>query len=69
MTNAEHLLENAVCLLEEHDPYRAYKLFIDSRKNVEMAALARIPLDVVWEMAMYCHTTLRWEWVNGHEEN
>ena len=28
MSDAEHLIENAVCALEKHDPYEAYDRFI-----------------------------------------
>ena len=62
MTNAEHLIENAVTALERHDPYDAYRKFMENPVNAEMAALAGVTLDAVWEMAMYCCTTLRTEW-------
>lgn len=68
MTYAEHLIENAVCALEKHDPYEAYDRFIHDQKNAEMAAKAGIPLDVVWEMAVYCDTTLRQEWKEKWEK-
>ena len=54
MTNAEHLIETAVTALELHDPYDAYRIFMYNPHNSEMAVLARVSLDAVWEMAQYC---------------
>lgn len=68
MTNAEHLIENAVTALESHDPYDAYSIFMYNPYNAEMAALAGVSLDVVWEMAQYCHTTLRQAWKEKWEK-
>lgn len=62
MTNAEHLIKNAVTALELHDPYDAYSIFMYNPRNAEMAALAGVSLDAVWEMAVYCDTTLRQDW-------
>jgi hypothetical protein len=68
MTNAEHLIENAVTALESHDPYDAYSIFMYNPCNAEMAALAGVSLDVVWEMAQYCYTTLRQDWKEKWEK-
>jgi hypothetical protein len=69
MTNAEHLIENAVTALESHDPYDAYSIFMYNPCNAEMAALAGVSLDVVWEMAQYCYTTLRTEWQGDNQSS
>jgi hypothetical protein len=69
MTNAEHLIENAVTALESHDPYDAYSIFMYNPRNAEMAALAGVSLDVVWEMAQYCYTTLRTEWQGDNQSS
>jgi hypothetical protein len=34
-----------------------------------MAALAGVSLDVVWEMARYCYTTLRTEWQGDNQSS
>lgn len=68
MTNAEHLIETAVTALELHDPYDAYSIFMYNPCNAEMAALAGVSLDAVWEMAVYCDTTLRQDWKEKWEK-
>jgi hypothetical protein len=69
MTNAEHLIETAVTALELHDPYDAYSIFMYNPRNAEMAARAGVSLDVVWEMAQYCYTTLRTEWHGDNQSS
>ena len=69
MTNAEHLIKNAVTALELHDPYEAYSIFMYNPRNAEMAALAGVSLDAVWEMAQYCYTTLRTEWQGNNQSS
>jgi hypothetical protein len=68
MMNAEHLIETAVTALELHDPYDAYSIFMYNPRNAEMAALAGVSLDAVWEMAQYCYTTLRQDWKEKWEK-
>ena len=68
MTNAEHLIKNAVTALELHDPYEAYSIFMYNPRNAEMAALAGVSLDAVWEMAVYCDTTLWQDWKEKWEK-
>ena len=53
MSYPEHLIENALSALEDHDPYEAHEIFFGNEHNVNMAAAARISLETVWEMANY----------------
>lgn len=62
MMNVEHLLENAICDLEKYEVHEAYRQFIESPCNIEMAEGTGIRLDDVWVMAVYCDTTLRQGW-------
>lgn len=62
MLNVERLLENAICDLEKYEVHEAYRQFIESPCNIEMAEGTGIRLDDVWVMAVYCDTTLRRDW-------
>ena len=68
MLNVEHLLENAICDLEKYEVHEAYRRFIESPCNIEMAEGAGIRLDDVWVMAVYCDATLRWDWKEKWEK-
>lgn len=64
MSGPEHLMEHAISDLENYDPYEAHQKFFGDEKNVRMAAAARIPLETVWEMAVYVMIT----WYPGKME-
>lgn len=68
MLNAEHLLENAICELEKYEVHEAYKQFMESPCNIELAENAGIRLDDVWVMAVYCCATLRQDWKEKWED-
>ena len=68
MLNVEHLLENAICDLEKYEVHEAYRQFIESPCNIEMAEGTGIRLDDVWVMAVYCNTTLRQDWKEKWEK-
>ncbi len=68
MLNIEHLIENAVCDLEKYEVQEAYKQFIESPCNIELAEGTGIRLDDVWVMAVYCTTTLRQDWKEKWED-
>lgn len=57
MSNAEHLIENAICNIERNEPK---EYFIEAGYNIDMAKTLNIDLEVVYEMAMYvCYTYKR----------
>ena len=68
MLNAEHLLENAICDLEKYEVHEAYKQFMESPCNIELAENAGIRLDDVWVMAVYCCTTIKQDWKEKWED-
>ena len=61
MSNAEHLIENAVCCLERG---QSYEDFADAKYNREMAEACRIDLIQVWLMAVYVVYNLKPHWVS-----
>ena len=66
MTNAEHLIENALVLLQdvqkdEISIKEARAKFIASQTNIRMAEINKIQLMDVWEMANYVTYT----WCEG----
>ena len=68
MLNIEHLLENAIVELEKYEVHEAYRQFMESPCNIELAENAGIRLDDVWVMAVYCDTTLRQDWKEKWED-
>lgn len=66
MTNAEHLIENAVCCLEKNE---SFEMFSSRKYNVEMAEMQHIDLMDVWMMAQYVVYTLKshWSWQKEDE--
>lgn len=50
MSNAEHLIENAICLIESGKNFDA---FSQNERNQTMANQTGIALQAVWEMANY----------------
>ena len=68
MLNVEHLLENAICDLEKYEVHEAYRQFMESPCDIELAEGAGIRLDDAWVMAVYCYTTLRQDWKENWEK-
>lgn len=65
MSNAEHLIENAICTYEE---YGNFDLFLSSKTNEEMAEMENIRLSTVTEMAFHVLHVFKPEWIeHGHE--
>lgn len=54
MSNAEHLIENALVNIKNKDPH---EYFFEARHNIEMAKACNISLDVVYDMAVYVYYT------------
>lgn len=55
MSNAEHLMENAMVNILENQPKES---FFDNYQNKIMADQISVDLDIVYEMAMFA---LSWE--------
>lgn len=55
MSNAEHLIENAICSIERNEPK---EYFMEDYYNIDMAKALNIDLEVVYEMAMYVVCTI-----------
>lgn len=55
MLYEEHLIENAICMLEEN---KDYKDFAGNQYNIEMAQAVNMDLEQVWTMAIYVMCTL-----------
>lgn len=62
MSDAEHLIENAIMALELYPYEEAERYFMEAPINIMMANDSGCPLNAVWEMAIYCDTTLRQDW-------
>lgn len=60
MSDAEHLIENAICSLEQN---KTYEEFVDVRVNMEMAIESNINLQDIWNMATYVVCTAKRYWV------
>ena len=65
MTNAEHLIENAIMCLEKGNDYDA---FVDAKHNREMSRVSGINLDDVWRMAQHVVYTLKPSWLWKKED-
>ena len=61
MSNAEHLIENAVSTIENNGDFTE---FSSAKHNQNMAKMSRIDLTHVWEMATYVVFTLKQYWEN-----
>lgn len=62
MSDAEHLIENAITALERYPYQEALRVFFETPINIMMAKDSGCPMNAVWEMAVYCDTTLRQDW-------
>lgn len=65
MTNAEHLIENAVYCLERGEEFEEFAL---RKYNIEMAETQHIDLRDVWSMAIYVVYTLKPHWLWKKED-
>ena len=68
MSDAEHLIENAIMALERYPYEEAERYFMEKPINIMMAKDSGCPLNAVWEMAIYCDTTLRQDWKEKWEK-
>ena len=65
MTNAEHLIENAICCLERGE---SFEEFASQQHNIDMAAMQKINLEDVWLMAIHVVYTLKQHWLWEKED-
>lgn len=68
MSDAEHLIENAIMALERYPYEEAERYFMEAPINIMMSKDSGCPLNAVWEMAIYCDTTLRQDWLEKWEK-
>ena len=68
MSDAEHLIENAIMALERYPFDEAERYFMEKPINIMMSKDSGCPLNAVWEMAIYCDTTLRQYWKDEWEK-
>lgn len=68
MSDAEHLIENAIMALERYPYEEAERYFMEKPINIMMSKDSGCPLNAVWEMAIYCDTTLRQDWKEKWEK-
>lgn len=65
MSNAQHLLENAIISIEKNMDFEDFTIQLH---NKEMAEISNINLMQVWEMAMYVVYNLKPAWEDEWEE-
>ena len=68
MSDAEHLIENAIIALERYPFDEAERYFMEKPINIMMSKDSGCSLNAVWEMAIYCDTTLRQDWKEKWEK-
>lgn len=68
MSDAEHLIENAIMALERYPYEEAKRYFMENPINIMMSKDSGCPLNAVWEMTIYCDTTLRQDWKEKWEK-
>ena len=68
MSDAEHLIENAIMALERYPYEEAERYFMEAPINIMMSKDSGCPLNAVWEMAIFCDTTLRQDWKEKWEK-
>ena len=59
MSNAEHLIENAIIDMENG---KSFEDFSSNENNKSMSEMSGIKLDTVWEMAQYIVYTVKPIW-------
>lgn len=66
MSNEEHLIENALCMLEKG---KELKDFMLAPVNVMMLSQSGLTSDQVWRMAVHIYYTFRPDWIEeGRQE-
>lgn len=69
MSNAEHLIENAISVIEAGGDFDE---FASAKLNCDMANMSNIELHHIWDMATYAVFTLKpyWEseWLDSLEK-
>ena len=66
MSNAEHLIENALCLMQDVQRKKlssgdAFKSFFADGKNIQMAYQNKMQLMDIWDIAQY----VTYSWCDG----
>ena len=56
MSNAEHLIENALCCIEED---KDFKFFKDMTVNKEMFKYIKATPEEIWDIAIYVYYTYK----------
>jgi len=64
MTNAEHLIENAIIYIEEE---KDFDHFSSQEYNKYMSEILGINLNIIWEMSQYIVWTLKPNWLSIKE--
>ncbi len=64
MTNAEHLIENAIIDMENR---KDFEYFSSQKHNKLMSEMCNINLSSVWEMAQYVVWSLKPVWLSDKE--
>ena len=64
MTNAEHLIENAIINMEDG---KDFEHFSSQKHNKLMSEMSNINLSSVWEMAQYVVWSLKPVWLSDKE--
>ena len=64
MTNAEHLIENAICNMENG---KDFEYFSSQKHNKLMSEMSNINLSSVWEMAQHIVWSLKPAWLSDKE--
>lgn len=68
MSDAEHLIENAIMAMEKYPYEESRRVFFETPINIMMSKDSGCPMNAVWEMAVYCDTTLRQYWREKWED-
>ena len=61
MSNVEHLIENAICCLENNEEYAD---FAKQNYNIIMAEESNIKLEDIWTMAVHVVYSVRQIWIS-----
>ena len=64
MTNAEHLISNAIHNMEDG---KDFEHFSSQKHNKMMSEMSNINLSVVWEMAQYVVYAIKPDWLYDKE--
>lgn len=64
MTNAEHLIENAIIDMEDG---KDFEHFSNQKHNKLMSEMSGVDLNIVWEMAQHIVWSLKPAWLSNKE--